>query len=314
MFLKFTLIPLLLLAASPVSGEKVVATVNDDILTTTELERMLQPLYRQYEQTESGRSLRKLMADARASAIENWVNKQLILQAAREIEEFQIDPMEIDKQFEETLARFPSREDFEKALAAEGLDEDEFRKNLEDQFKVKALTYQKITSTIQVPPSKIIEYFNAHSDEYQEKEQVRISHILIPALPEGEVDDKARATAADILAKIEAGDDFGELARKYSRGPFADQGGDMNYFEEGELMEPLNSAAFSLKVGEHSGLIRTDRGYHIILVTGRKEASRKSLDDLWEEIEDKLFQDRFQRAYDEWIEDLKSKAYVVVEE
>jgi len=72
----------------------------------------------------------------------------------------------------------------------------------------------------------------------------------------------------------------------------------------------LDEAAFSLKVGENSGIIETDLGYHILKCTGKKEAYQKPLEDLWDEIEDQLFQEEYQRRYDKWIDELRSRAYI----
>ncbi len=302
----------LLLLASPPAREKIEAQVNDSILTTSELTQMLTPLFRQYELSSRGQELASRMKKTRAAAINSWIEHQLILQEAQSIENFKIDQMEIDKRFEEAQSRFSTREEFDRALTQEGLDEDKYRKNLEDQFKVKALTYQKITSVIVVSPQEIIDYYRKHEDEYREDQMVRISHILITAGTEPGQKEAAREVAETILRELKSGGDFSELARKYSGGPRADQGGDLGYFKKGEMRPQLDEKAFSLQVGENSGIIETELGYHVIKCTGKKEAYQKPLEELWDEIEDKLYQAEFQKRYDEWIETLKSRARVVI--
>ncbi|MFH1037447.1 MAG: peptidylprolyl isomerase [PVC group bacterium] len=302
----------LLLLAAP-GREKIEARVNDSILTTAELNRILAPLFRQHELASRGQELSYRMAKTREGAINNWIEHQLILQEAQGIEGFQVDQMEIDKRFEESKAQFTTREEFDRALSLEGLDEEMYKKNLEDQFKVRALTYQKVTAVIAISPREIIGYHREHEDEYREDEMARVSHILIPTGEDSGKNEAARELAESILEELKSGADFAELARKHSGGPRADQGGDLGYFKRGHLRPQLDEAAFSLGVGENSGIIETELGYHVIKCTGKKDAFQKPMEELWEEIEDKLYQAEFQKRYDEWIKALKSRAHVIIE-
>jgi len=290
--------------------EKIEARVNDAILTTSELNNMLKPVYRQYEQTSRGEELRVRMLSARRSAIDGWIDNQLILQEARGLEGFQVDQMEIDKRFEKALSGFESREAFDRALRMQGLDEAEYRKNLEDQYMVQALRYQKVGGFINISPEDIMNYYENHDDKYRDGEMVRVSHILLPIPDDNGEDESVRQQAEKILEDLKTGSDFAELARKYSRGPRAEQGGDLGYYKKDQMRPKLDEAAFSLEVGENSEIIKTDLGYHIIKCTGKKEAYQKPLEDHWEEIEDLLFQEEYQRRYDIWIEELRSRAYI----
>lgn len=300
------------IAASP-GEEKIEARVNDAILTTSELEQILKPVYRQYEQTSRGEELAFRMKNARQSAIKGWIENQLILQEAQEMEGkgFQVDQMEIEKRFDKARSGFESQEDFQRALKMGGLTEEEYKKNLEDQYKVQALRYMKVGAVINISPEQIMDYYQAHEDEYREGEMVRVSHILIPGSKDEVADEVARKQAEKILDELNVGGDFAQLAVKYSKGPRAEQGGDLGYYKRGQMRTALDETAFILEVGENSDIIKTDLGYHIIMCTGKKEAYQKPLEELWEEIENQLFQEEYQRRYDEWIEKLKAKAYIV---
>ena len=170
----------LFLLAAPVQ-EKIEARVNEAILTTSELNRMLAPLYRQYDATLRGSELTRRMEQTRQDAIRGWIENQLILQEVQSLEKFQVDQMEVDRMFEEERNRFAAPEDFERALAQEGITEKEYRELLEDRYKVRALTYQKVAGLINIAPRDIIDYYRKNESEYREKEMARISLILIPA-------------------------------------------------------------------------------------------------------------------------------------
>lgn len=292
------------------ADEKIEARVNDAILTTSELSKRLKPVYRQYEQTSRGEELRLRMMSARRSAIDGWIENQLILQEAKGMDGFQIDQMEVEKRFDKALSGFENREEFDRALRMEGLDEAEYKRNLEDQYKVQYLRYQKIGGFINISPEEIMNYYRDHGDEYRDGEMVRVSHILLPGAEGGGDDELIRKQADKIMDELGAGADFAVLARKYSKGPRAEQGGDLGYYKRDQMRTKLDEAAFSLEVGENSGIIETDLGYHIIKCTGKKEAYQKPLEDLWDEIENQLFQEEYQNRYDRWIDELRSRAYI----
>jgi len=153
-------------------------------------------------------------------------------------------------------------------------------------------------------------YYRDHGDKYRDGEMVRVSHILLSAPEGGSDNDSVRRQADKILDELRGGAEFAVLARKYSQGPRAEQGGDLGYYKKDQMRPKLDEAAFSLKVGENSGIIETDLGYHILKCTGKKEAYQKPLEDLWDEIEDQLFQEEYQRRYDKWIDELRSRAYI----
>ncbi len=297
---------------APPGEERIEARVNDTILTTSELDRTLAPLYRQYEATFHGSELTLRMEQTRQAAISSWIENQLILQEVQSMEGFQIDRMEVDRMFEEEKNRFADPEDFEEALRQEGITEKEYRKMLEDRYKVQALTYQRVSGMINIAPRRIIDYYREHEAEYREEEMVRISLILIPAGDTPEMKSSARALADSLLGELEADGDFAELARRHSSGPRAEEGGDFGFIEKGRWKSQLEEIAFGLKVGEHSSIIEADEGFYILYCAGKKEAALTPLDEAWEEIEEELYRQEYQQRYQSWIRDLKSGAYVVV--
>jgi parvulin-like peptidyl-prolyl isomerase len=305
-----------LLLAAPVFAtsveEKIEARVDDAILTTGDLDRMLAPLFSQYDLSMRGPELALRMEQTREAAIESWIENQLILQEAQDLEGFQLDPMEVERMFEEERGRFESTEDFDRALALEGITEREFKKTLEERYKVRALTYQKVTGLISISPRRVMEYYREHESDYREEEMARISLILIPSGETPAKREAARELADSLLAELESGADFADLARLHSAGPRAEEGGDFGLITKGDWKTQLDEAAFRLEVGEYSGLIEADEGYYILYCAGKKEAALQPLEEVYEEIEDKLFRQEYERRYRAWIEDLRSRAHVVV--
>jgi peptidyl-prolyl cis-trans isomerase D len=141
-------------------------------------------------------------------------------------------------------------------------------------------------SKVNITEGQIKDYYEEHLDTFKEKKQIRARHILFK-LPENaskEEEEKVKKKALEVLKKAKEGQDFAELAKKYSEGPTAKDGGDLGYFSENQMVKPFEEAAFKLKKGQISDLVRTSFGYHIIKVEDIKEARTKSLDQVREQI------------------------------
>jgi peptidyl-prolyl cis-trans isomerase D len=147
----------------------------------------------------------------------------------------------------------------------------------------------------QVTDAEVQAYYNAHQDQYQVKEQVKVRHILI-AVPSGadaKADAAAKAKAEDILKQIKAGGNFAELASKNSDDPGSKtQGGELGWLDRGKTVPEFDKAAFTLPVGQTSDLIKTQFGYHILQVEDKKTAHLRPLAEVKPEIVPILEQQR----------------------
>jgi peptidyl-prolyl cis-trans isomerase D len=144
-----------------------------------------------------------------------------------------------------------------------------------------------IKASITVSASDIEHYYNDNIQQYSTPEQIRVRHILFKT--DGKDDAAVKAKAEDVLKQAKAGADFAELAKKYSEDEAtAKLGGDLDYFSRGRMVPQFDEAAFALKPGEISGLVKTQYGYHIIKMVDRKPATTKSLADVQGAIQDQL--------------------------
>jgi len=133
---------------------------------------------------------------------------------------------------------------------------------------------------------EISDFYELNKARFQEPKQIKARHILLNVSKDasGAEDTKVREKALDLLKKAKDGDDFSELARKYSQGPTASKGGDLGYIKEGQMVKPFEEVAFSLKKGEIGGPVRTRFGWHIIKVEDIKDAVDKTLPEVRDEI------------------------------
>jgi peptidyl-prolyl cis-trans isomerase C len=188
---------------------------------------------------------------------------------------------------------------------------EEFTKGILTQVLIDA----QVNKSVTVTDGEIAEYYKKHQDEFQVPEKIKVSHILIavaPDAPENEKKEK-KAQAEEIRAKAIAGEDFSDLAKKYSEDTKTkDRGGVLGFFSKGSKNPELEKAAFSLKKDEVSSPILTPKGYEIVKLLDTKEATTKSLEESKNRISNKLQQEKRNDAVTKLLEDLKAKTSVVI--
>jgi peptidyl-prolyl cis-trans isomerase D len=161
------------------------------------------------------------------------------------------------------------------------------------KVRYAVLDTQAIRQRIQITPEDIQHSYEDNQQQYSTPEQVRASHILLKT--EGKDDAAVKKQAEDLLAKVRAGADFGKLASQYSEDEASKaKGGDLDYFNKGQMVPEFDKVAFSLPPGQISDLVKSQFGYHIIKVVDKKPATSKPLADVRTQIEDQLKWDRAQ--------------------
>jgi peptidyl-prolyl cis-trans isomerase D len=193
-----------------------------------------------------------------------------------------------------------------------------YANSIPEKRKVKyaALDLSKIEAGIQISHADLQAYYDQHRDQYRLPEQVKVSHILIKTPlpgPDGKVDEKgvaaAQARAADLLKQIRGGANFEELAKKYSEDPgSAKEGGSLGWIPRGRTVPEFEKVAFSLPKGQISDLVKTSYGFHIIRVDDKQEAHLKTLDEVKDQIEPILKQQKAQQVAQNEADDLAQAA------
>lgn len=184
---------------------------------------------------------------------------------------------------------------------------DEFKLNMEMLRKQQlyvSLMKKEIIDGVKVTPEEAKAVYEKDKAKYVTAEEVQASHILV------DTEDEAK----NIKEQLDKGGDFAALAKEKSKCPSAPRGGDLGSFGKGRMVPEFEKAAFALKVGEISAPVKTQFGWHIIKVTGIKEAKAKEFDEVKAEIEQKLLQEKQKKVYDDLMAGLKAKADVKVNE
>jgi peptidyl-prolyl cis-trans isomerase D len=171
------------------------------------------------------------------------------------------------------------------------MNQEDYRVDEQRTVKLLLLDRDQVQSTMTVLPADLQRYYNDNITQYQTPEEIRASHVLLNT--EGEDEAAVRAQAEDLLAQLEDGADFAALATEHSEDPgSAVNGGDLDYFGRGQMVPEFEAAAFALDVGQTSGLVQTQYGFHIIRVVDKKPATTQPFDDVRPQIEDLLKRQR----------------------
>lgn len=189
-----------------------------------------------------------------------------------------------------------------------GLEEDndvlEQIKKITEQILVQVLIEREILDKIKVNDEEVLEYYEQNKDSFTEKEQVYLYNILL------ETEEEAQ----DVLEQLKAGGDFSEIAIEKSAGPSATQGGDLGYLTRGTIIPEIEEVVFALELEELSEVIKTDFGFHILKITEKKPETVKALEEVKEDIIDILLPDKQKVAFENLIDELKSKSEIEINE
>lgn len=172
------------------------------------------------------------------------------------------------------------------------------KENLLKQYAVA-----KILNGITATEEEIKDYYEKYKDMFKKPESVKASHIL--------VNDEEQAL--NIISEINKGLTFAEAAKEYSTCPSKANGGDLGYFTKGKMVPEFESAAFSMDKDEISQPVKTQFGYHIILVTDKKEASESNLDEIRDELERQIIITKQNDAYKNKVQELNNKYKVIIQ-
>jgi len=294
--------------------ERIVAVVNEDIITLSELKAVSLPYLARMKEKFSVTYGEEEIKETERQIVNQLVDEKLVNQEADRLK-IEITEKEVTLAIREVRDRAQlTEEQFEQALAEDGMTMESYQEQLRAEMKKMRLIDQEIKAKVHITKKEIDEYYKMHKDEYNAPPEVRLQQILLiipPESPPGEV-EKIRERAEQIHAAIKQGEDFNAMVKSYSQDSTAATGGDMGVFRQGELFAALDEAAFSLMVGEVSPVIQTPKGFHIIRVLDKKDRQKMTEEEQRDEIDALLYNQKVESAFKQWIKELKKKSYVVI--
>ena len=294
--------------------DRIIAYVNDDIITLSELNERTNALVAARQQNPFQSEQEQSLEEMRQTMLNRLIDERL---ASQEIARLKITVSE--EEIDATIARIMKENRLTKETLEAELRKDErtitdLRQQIKEGLEQRKLVSREVQSKTVITDEIVEAYYQSNMHDFQEKERWRIQDIYLPYYPDDTPEERARLRnlAQEILERVRAGVDFGSLAKNYSQGPGAEAGGDMGYFARGELEPVLEAAVENLKAGEVSPDIETTRGIHIIKVTEVDRSPPKALDEVRESIRNLLYKREVEFRYREWLSSLRERSYVKI--
>ena len=298
--------------AGPARGQEVLdgiaAVVNNEVVTFSQVRELVASKEKAAKDTYRGEELVAKIKEIRLAAINDLIDRQLILQ------EFKSKGFQIPDYFIEERVATIVREEFGndraafiRTLAAQGFTLERFRELEKDKIIVQEMRRQAIKGSPSVTDAQIAEYYREHAEEYGSAEQLKLRTITIRRNP---YNDSKRKQTEEIREKIMGGAEFGDLARMYSEDDKQEAYGDWGWIDRRTLNESLSKSAFALKAGEVSKVIELAGSYYLLYAEAKKPAQIKPLSEVKADIEKGLLQLERQKQQAQWLARLRKKAFI----
>jgi peptidyl-prolyl cis-trans isomerase SurA len=289
--------------------EDVIVRVNDQIINRSDLERSVQQLAAENQQNQANP---QDAADRQKNLLRDMIDQQLLLSRAKEMG-LNADA-EVIRRLDDIRKQnhLDTMEDLEKAARQQGVSYEDFKANIKNGILTQQVVRDEVGRHLQATQGQEQAYYNAHKDEFAQPEQIRLSEILVPTPADATdaVVAQAQAKANDIAAKIKDGGKFEDLAKTYSGGPTASQGGDLGLFKRGALAKVLEDQTFPLSAGQNSAPIRTRQGFVILKVTEHQQAGVPPMKDIEPQIQEAMYMQAMQPALRAYLTKLREGAYI----
>lgn len=293
--------------------EEVVAKVNGDIVTLTDLKKELQSIREQLATQYSDKAVvEQEYSRASKRALKNLLENKLMLQKAEETGLTANIDLDVAAAVESVRKEsgIPDMKMFEEALQQQGLTMQDYRESLRKRLLFDRLINRFVQSKLVVTESEIAQHYQQHSEKFIRAAEVDVSEILV--VYEGRQKSEARTRAEQALAELKAGGDFAEVAKKYSEGATAGKGGGVGAFKKGTLAPALEKEVFTFKQGEMTGIVETDYGLVIMKLNKKTEAAPVPLAEVRAEIQREVYYDKLQPELAKFADGLRLQSYIYV--
>jgi peptidyl-prolyl cis-trans isomerase SurA len=322
----FFLLAFGLLALLPLQAQQrneimdgIAAVVNSDIVTISQLRELTLSREMAMREIFSGEDLTREVAKMRESAIQDLIDRQLIIQEFRK-REFSIPDHVINDRIQTIILQEfgGDRQAFIRTLQAQGYSLNRFRELEREKIIVQAMRQANTKQDFIITPKQVQAFYDRNKGSYTTPEEIRLRMIVLRDGPSDSLQDgdlpiqgDKRAMAQEIREKLINGADFARMAAMYSEDPTtAETGGDWGWIQRDTLNDQLTRAAFGLGSGQVSPVVQLGDSYYILLVEERKPARVKPMAEVKEQIEMNLLQEERAKAQERWLETLRQNAFI----
>jgi len=297
--------------------EEIVARVNNDIITKSELDKARSSSADDARQECADRctpeQLQVAIDDRQKFALRDLIDQSLLSQRGKDMD-INVEP-QVVKQLDEIRQqnKLKDMDDLEKAVTAQGINWDDFKNNIKNHILTQEVIRREVGSHINISHDEATKYYQDHQKDFVRPEQVALSAIEIKTEGKKESEiPELKAKAENLRKRIDDGEDFAEIAKRFSDGATAQQGGYLGQYKRGELSKELEDMVFKMKKNEMSQVIETKQGFLILKVLEHYDEGQQSFEKVENEIQDRLYSEKMQPALREYLKTLREQSYVVI--
>jgi parvulin-like peptidyl-prolyl isomerase len=305
---------LILIAASGLCGqdlvEAIVAVVNDDIITLSEYKQEYDSRVRMLRAQLQGEQLSQQQEILKENLLESMITDLLLLQEASKL------GLNVSEQVRMTLEnikrenKLTSDEQLQKALAQQGIVYEDFVKQMEQNMLKQNIIFSEVGRKIAIDDSEIVSYYKVHREDFIEPIEYTLKMIYIAQ--EGKSPEEIESMKVQIDQKLEANEDFGQVATEFSEGPEKDSQGDLGSYKKGELQKDLEQAIEGLEVGNITPWLNMQGAWTRLKLVEKKNRRLKDFQEVRKDIEGIIFEERQQEELEKYMSDIRNKSYIKI--
>ena len=290
--------------------EEIVAIVNDDIITLSQFKEYHDSVYQMMRSQLQGEEFDKQYEQVKKDMLDTMITDLLLLQMAKKK---QYNVGEEVKNYVDRLKRENNIEtdaQFQQALLQQGIQYEQFLKQIEENILRQILISQEVDRSIVVDETEGVNYYKLNQAEFVEPEEYKLRAIYLST--EARSADELEAKKTEISDKAAAGQDFAALAAELGDSPLKENQGDLGFIKKGQLDKILEEAVAKLKVGETAPWVQAKNGWYLLKLEEKKESRLKPYDEVKKDIWEKIFMQKKSKKLAEFLTDMKAKNYIKI--
>jgi peptidyl-prolyl cis-trans isomerase SurA len=309
-------------AKKPAEGEgkvveEIIARVNNEIITRSELDKARAAAAEEAQQNCSGRctpeQLQVAVEDSQKFALRDLIDQSLLAQRGKDMG-ISVEA-DVVKQLDQVRQqnKLKDLDELEKAVTSQGMNWDDFKNNIRNRLLTSEVIRREVGSHITIGRDDAMKYYEEHKKDYIMQEEVALRAIEV------KTEDKKESEIAELKIKaqklhdrVKEGEDFGDLAKHFSDGPTAQQNGFLGVYKRGELSKELEDTVFKMKKNEMTDVIETKQGFLVLQVMEHYDEGEQPFDKVENKIMDLLYSDKMEPALREYLKTLREQSYVVI--
>ncbi len=296
--------------------EEIIARVNNEIVTITDI-RSARATMRQDLQEEcrncTPAQINAQAADREKNILRDLIDQSLLVQRGKDMG-INVET-DVVKRMDEVRVRnnLSSMEELQKKVEESGMSFEDFRGNIRNNLLLQEVIRREVGSRIIIDKDEVNKYYDGHKEEFHRPEMVYLTEMFVSTVNKTEAEiPPLEEKAKKLLDRVKNGEDFEELAKRYSDGDTAKESGSLGGFKRGQLSPELEEIVFKMKAKELSNVIRTKTGFLVLRVDQRYEAGLQPVDKVEGEIMNRLYSEKMQPAMRVFLAKLREESYVVV--